>query len=84
LKTSKEKPMKTTMVIGLILVILGVAVLGYQGVVWVTTRDTVARVGPIEVQANREHPIPIAPILSGIAIVAGIALLIAGSGKRAT
>jgi hypothetical protein len=76
--------MKTTMIIGLILILLGVAALGYQGVMWITTRDTVARVGPVEVQADRQHPIPLAPILSGVAIVAGICVLIAGAGKRAT
>jgi hypothetical protein len=76
--------MKTTMIIGLILILLGVAALGYQGVMWITTRDTVARVGPVEVQADREHAIPLAPILSGVAIVAGIAVLIAGAGKKAT
>jgi hypothetical protein len=76
--------MKTTMIIGLILILLGVAALGYQGVMWITTRDTVARVGPVEVQADRQHPIPLAPILSGVAIVAGIAVLIAGANRRAT
>jgi hypothetical protein len=76
--------MKATVVIGLILIILGVAALGYQGVVWVTTRETVARIGPVEVQADRERAIPLAPILSGVAVVAGIGLLIAGAGKKAT
>jgi hypothetical protein len=74
--------MKTTMILGLILIVLGVAALGYQGVAWVTTRDTVARVGPVEVQADREHAIPLAPILSGLALAGGIALLIVGANKR--
>jgi hypothetical protein len=75
--------MKTTMIIGLILIVRGVAALGYQGVAWITTRETVARVGPVEVQAERERPIPLAPILSGGALVAGIALLILGARKPA-
>ncbi len=73
--------MKATMAIGLILIILGVIALGYQGVAWVTTRDTVAKVGPVEVQANREHPIPLAPILSGIALVGGVVLLIVSANR---
>ena len=74
--------MKPIMIIGLILVILGVLALGYQGVAYFTTRDTVAKVGPIEVQADREHAIPLAPIVSGIALVGGIALLIIGAGSK--
>jgi hypothetical protein len=78
----EERTMKTTMAIGLILIVLGVLALGYQGVAWITTRDTVARVGPVEVQTEREHPIPLAPILSGVAIVGGAALLIAGASRK--
>jgi hypothetical protein len=74
--------MKTTMAIGLILIVLGVLALGYQGVAWITTRDTVAKVGPVEVQADREHAIPLAPILSGVALAGGIILLIVGATRR--
>lgn len=76
--------MKTTVILGLILIVLGVAALGYQGVAWITTRDTVAQVGPVTVQADREHAIPLAPILSGVALVGGIALLVFGAGRRTT
>ena len=44
--------MRPLMAIGLVLVILGVLALGYQGVAYFTTRETVARVGPVEVQAG--------------------------------
>ena len=54
--------MKPLVLIGLILIVLGVLFLGYQGVAWVTTRDTVAKVGPVEVQADRQHAIPLAPL----------------------
>jgi hypothetical protein len=76
--------MKALMVIGVLLIVLSVAALGYQGVAWVTTRDTVARVGPFEVQADREHAIPLAPILSGVALVGGVVLLVVGVSKRAS
>lgn len=74
--------MKPIVILGLVLVILGVLALGYQGIAFITTRDTVARVGPVEVQADRTHAIPLAPILSGAALVGGIALLIAGASKE--
>jgi len=74
--------MRPLMVIGLILVILGVLALGYQGVMYVTTRETVAKVGPIEVQADRTHAVPLWPILSVAGIVAGAICMMAGAGRR--
>jgi hypothetical protein len=73
--------MKPVMIVGLVLVMLGVLALGYQGVAYITTRDTVVKVGPVEVQADREHAIPLAPILSGVALLAGVTLLIMGAAK---
>ena len=74
--------MRPLMLIGLILVILGVIALGYQGVMYVTTRDTVAKVGPVEVQADRTHAVPLWPIVSGGAVAVGIACMIAGANRR--
>jgi hypothetical protein len=74
--------MRPLVVIGLILVILGVLALGYQGVAYITTRDTVAKVGPVEVQADRTHSVPLWPILSGAALVAGFTCMIVGAGRR--
>jgi hypothetical protein len=73
--------MRPIMIVGLVLVILGVVALGYQGVAYFTTRDTVAQVGPVQVQTEREHAIPLAPILSGVALVAGVALLLIGASR---
>ena len=55
--------MRPLMVIGLVLLILGVLALGYQGVAWITTRDTVAQAGPLTIQADREHAIPLARVV---------------------
>jgi hypothetical protein len=74
--------MKPIMIVGFVLAILGVLALGYRGVAYITTRDSVARVGPVEVQADREHAIPLAPILSGVALLSGITLLIVGAGRQ--
>ncbi len=73
--------MRPIMLIGLILVILGVLILGYQGVAYFTTQDTIARIGPVEINGPVDHPVPIAPILSGIALVGGVILLIIGASK---
>jgi len=72
------------MAIGLVLVILGVLAMGYQGVAWVTTRDTVAKAGPLEIQADRDHAIPLAPIISGVCIVGGVICMVAAANRRSS
>jgi hypothetical protein len=74
--------MRPLMIVGIVLVLLGVLALGYQGVAYITTRDTIAQIGPVEVKADRTHAIPLAPILSGGAIVLGVALMIVAAGRR--
>ena len=75
--------MKSTLLIGLALIILGIAALAYQGITY-THRDTVVDVGPIHAEADRQHTIPLPPIVGIVAVVGGIALVVAGSrGKSA-
>jgi hypothetical protein len=76
--------MKPVMMVGLILVILGVLALGYQGVAYVTTRDTVVQAGPVAIQADREHAVPLWPIVSGVCLVGGLILMAASGSRRAT
>ena len=61
--------------VGLLLVVIGLVGVVYGGITY--TRNTqVARVGPIEVTTQEQRQIPISPILGGVAIVAGVALII--------
>jgi hypothetical protein len=66
---------------GIILIILGVLGFVYKGITY-TTKETVVDAGPIELQAEEEKTIPIPEILSGIAIIGGIVMVMAGSKKR--
>jgi len=70
--------MKGISIVGILLVILGVIGLAYQGIGYTKKKDIVD-VGPIHATADEHKTIPIPPILSGIALVGGIALLIAGA-----
>ncbi len=72
--------MKPIALIGLVLVILGVAGLIYEGVSY-TSRETVLDIGPIQATAEETKTIPISPIASGAAIVVGLGLLVAGQRK---
>lgn len=70
--------MKPIAVLGIVLIVLGILAFGYQGVLWVTGHEQVAKIGPVEVQKEKSYAIPLAPILGGIGLIAGIALLAAG------
>jgi hypothetical protein len=57
-----------------------VIALTYQGITY-TTKKKVLDIGPIQATKEEHKTIPLPPILGGIAIVGGIALLITG-GKN--
>lgn len=63
--------------IGLVLVVLGLLALVYQGFTY-TQRETVIDLGPIHATADREKTVPVAPIVGVVAVAGGIALLVAG------
>ena len=72
--------MKTITLLGIVLIVLGLAALAYQGFTY-TTRETVIDIGPIKATADREKTIPLPPILGIVAVAGGVALMIAGSRK---
>jgi hypothetical protein len=73
--------MKMTAVVGIILIILGVISLAYQGGTF-TTHKKVLDIGPIQATKEEHKTIPLPPILGGIALVGGIILLVAGGKKE--
>lgn len=75
--------MKSVAIVGLLLVVIGLAALTYQGITY-TTRDTVMKVGPLEATAERQNTIPLPPVLGVVAVGAGVVLLTTGMRKRAT
>ena len=70
--------MKTTTVLGIILVVLGIISFAYQGIHYTTNREAVD-LGPVHATKEEHHTIPLPPILGGLAIVGGIVLVIAGA-----
>jgi hypothetical protein len=61
--------------LGLILVVLGVLALAYQGIQY-TTREKILDIGSLKITADSKRNIPLPPIVGGIALVAGIALIL--------
>jgi uncharacterized membrane protein len=62
-------------IIGIVLIAVGLVSLAYQGITY-TSRETVFEVGPIKASADKEKRIPLPPILGGIALAGGVALLL--------
>ncbi|HEY0268943.1 MAG TPA: hypothetical protein VGC12_06875 [Methyloradius sp.] len=69
--------MKSSLIIGLLLIALGAASLVYKQVSY-TTEETVAQIGPLKATAETEKNIPIPDILGVIAIVAGVLVIVIG------
>lgn len=70
--------MKTSAVAGVVLIIIGVIALVFQGITY-TKHRKVLQVGSFQATTEQHKTIPVPPIIGGIALVAGIVLLVAGS-----
>jgi len=73
--------MRPIAVVGVMLIVLGLVALVYQGVTY-TSRETVIDIGPIHATADRQRTVPLPPVLGIVAVAGGVALLIAGMRKR--
>ncbi len=72
--------MKTNTLIGIILIVIGIVALAYQGITY-TTREKVVDIGPIQMTAEKTKTLPLPPIVGVVALVGGIVLLVVGSRK---
>ena len=74
--------MSARRVIGVILLVVGIAALAWGGVFW-TDRDTVLDAGPLEVQTENREGFAVPPVLGVIALVGGALLLFVPDRRRA-
>ena len=74
--------MKPMALVGVVLIVLGLVALVYQGINY-TSRETVIDIGPIHATADREKTLPLSPVVGLAALAGGVALLIAGARKGA-
>ena len=68
------------MIVGIILIVLGVVALGYEGISY-TTREKVIDVGPLQASVERKKTIPLSPLVGGAALLGGIVLVIAAARR---
>jgi hypothetical protein len=72
--------MKPIIWVGILLILLGGLALAYQGFNY-THRERVMDVGPMHVTREDHDRVSIPPILGGLALAGGIALLVVGGKK---
>lgn len=73
--------MSALRIAGLVLIVIGLIGLLWGGISW-TDERTVVDIGPIEARAQERETIPVPPIVGGVALVAGIVLLVIPSRRR--
>ena len=73
--------MKSLSLLGIMLVVLGALALAYQGINY-THREKVLDVGPIHATEDRRKQIPLPPILGGLVLLGGVALLVVGARQK--
>jgi uncharacterized membrane protein HdeD (DUF308 family) len=75
--------MRALMIIGVLLILFGIAALMFQGITYYTT-DRVVDAGPFKVDVQKPHTIILHPIVGIAAVIGGIAMVVAGRPARAT
>ena len=73
--------MKPIILIGILLVILGGLALAYQGISY-TRQEKVLDIGPIHATAETHERVPLPPILGGLMLAGGVALLVIGARQK--
>ena len=72
--------MRSSIIVGVLLILLGVAALVYKNFSY-TTEETVFQIGSLKATAETEKNIPIPDVLGIVAIVAGVVVIVVGRGK---
>jgi uncharacterized membrane protein len=73
--------MKSVTILGIVLAILGVLALVFQGFNY-TRQKTVIDVGPIHATAADQEHVQIPPLVGGLVLAGGVALILFGAKKK--
>jgi uncharacterized membrane protein len=80
-RDGQEENMKSTTAAGIILIVLGILALAYQGITY-TSRKKVIDIGPLQATSKTDKTFPLPPVLGGLALMGGVALVIVGSKNK--
>jgi uncharacterized membrane protein len=70
--------MKAASMVGILLIVLGIISLAYQGITY-TTHKKVLDLGPLQATTEEHKTIPLPPVLGGLALLGGVVLLVTGT-----
>jgi hypothetical protein len=74
-RTAGGQSMAGLRIVAIALIVLGVIAFAYQGITY-TKREKVLEVGPITATKESKETIPLPPVLGGLALAGGVALLV--------
>jgi uncharacterized membrane protein len=66
--------------VGILLIIFGIAVLAYQGFTY-TKKEQIAKIGDVEITADTQKTVYFPPLLGGLSLAGGIVLVVVGRMK---
>lgn len=69
--------MRPIAIVGVVLIVLGLLALAYQGITYTRT-ERVVDLGPLKVEAKKKETVPLPPLVGAVAVVTGIVLVVAG------
>lgn len=64
-------------ILGIVLIVVGLFALAFGGISY-TKKEKVLDLGPIQAETRRKETVPLPPLFGALAVVGGIALVIAG------
>jgi hypothetical protein len=73
--------MKPTAIVGVVLIVLGLVALLAGGFSY-TKEDKVLDAGPLQASVQHDKRVAIPPVVSGLVLAAGVALLFVGARQR--
>jgi hypothetical protein len=72
--------MKPATLVAIVLIVLGVLALAYQGITY-TTREKIVDLGPLKASVDKQKTIPLPPILGAVALAGGVVLLVVANKR---
>jgi hypothetical protein len=63
--------------VGIVLIVIGVLALAYQGITY-TTHEKIIDLGPLKAEVEKTKTIPLPPVLGVLALAGGIVLVVVG------